>query len=75
MQINSPDSADIQLQAQAAGFANVDEYVFSVIERDKDRAAIQEGLNAVREGRTRPFDQFDTEFRKEHGIRPAVLCS
>jgi len=68
MQINLPDTTDIQAQATAAGFANVDEYVFDLIERDKDRVAIQQGLEAMRDGKTRPFEEFDAEFRQEHGI-------
>lgn len=72
MQINVPDAADVQSLAIAAGFANVDEYVFNLIERDKDRMAIREGLDAMRDGRMRPFEEFDAEFRKEHGIRPVA---
>ena len=67
MQINLPNSAEVQTQAIAAGFASVEEYVFSLIERDKERAAVQEGLDALRDGRTRSFDEFDAEFRKEYG--------
>ena len=72
MQINLPDTTDVQTQAIAAGFANVDEYVFSLIERDKERVAIQEGLDAMRHGRLRPFDDFDAEFRNQRGIRPVA---
>jgi hypothetical protein len=68
MQINLPDSVDIQAQAFAAGFANVDQYVINLIERDKDRAAIQEGLEAMRTGRVRPFADFDAQFRQEKGL-------
>lgn len=63
MKITLPDTADVQGQALAAGFAHVDEYVFSLIERDKERVAIQEGLDAMREGRRRSFEEFDAEFR------------
>jgi hypothetical protein len=70
MQINLPDSVDILSQAQAAGFANVDDYVFSLIQRDNERRVIQSGLDAMREGRTRPFGEFDAEFRAAHCIRP-----
>ena len=72
MQINVPDSTNIQGQAIAAGFANVDEYVLNLIERDKDRFAIQEGLDAMRDGRARSFEEFDAEFRQEHGIPPVA---
>jgi hypothetical protein len=71
MQINLPDSVDVVSQAHAAGFANADEYVFSLIQREQERRAIQAGLDAVRDGRTRAFSEFDAQFRKEHGIQQA----
>lgn len=69
MQINLPDAVDIQTQALAAGFAYIDEYVLSLVERDKERVAIQEGVAAMREGRKRTFDEFAAEFRRDYGIR------
>ncbi|MDZ4658412.1 MAG: hypothetical protein SH868_12610 [Bythopirellula sp.] len=68
MQISIPDNVNLPDQAVAAGFANVEAYVFHLIERDTERMAIQEGLDAVRQGRTRPFAEFDAEFRKKYGI-------
>src|SRR4051812_5987233 len=65
MQINLSETTDIQAQAVAAGFANVEEYVLNLIERDKERVAIQEGLDAIRDGRLRPFEEFDAEFRRQ----------
>ena len=57
-------------QAAAAGYASVEHYLQSLIERDAERLAIQEGLEAAREGRVRPFDEFDREFRERHGLPP-----
>jgi hypothetical protein len=68
MQINLPDSIDVTSQAHAAGFANADEYVVSLIQREQERRAIQAGLDAARDGRTRAFNEFDAQFRKQQGI-------
>ena len=36
--------------------------------QDGERQAIQEGIVAMKEGRVQDFEQFDREFRQEHGI-------
>jgi predicted transcriptional regulator len=36
--------------------------------QDGERQAIQEGIVAMNEGRVQDFEQFDREFRQEHGI-------
>jgi hypothetical protein len=70
MQINLPDDPNIQGLATAAGYASVEDYVFSLIERDTERMAIQQGLDAMQSGRTRPFEEFDAEFREKNDIGP-----
>jgi predicted transcriptional regulator len=35
---------------------------------DQERQAIQEGIDAWRAGDVRDFDDFDRQFRAEHGI-------
>lgn len=57
-------------QAAAAGYANVEQYVQGLIEQDAERLAIEAGIDAARAGRTRPFDEFDREFRAKHGLAP-----
>jgi predicted transcriptional regulator len=37
---------------------------------DRERIAIQEGLDAMNEGRVQDFDEFDREFRQQNGIAP-----
>ena len=69
MQFTIPDSLNLSNQAAAAGFANVEAYVFHLIERDTERIAIREGLDAMQQGRTRPFAEFEAEFRKKYGIQ------
>ncbi|MEX0700705.1 MAG: hypothetical protein WD069_01275 [Planctomycetales bacterium] len=68
LQVELPDAAEIQAQAVAAGFANVDEYLLNLLERDKERLAVRSGLDAMDAGRKRPFAEFDAEFRQEQGI-------
>jgi hypothetical protein len=68
MQINIPDNINLPTQAAAAGFASIEAYVFHLIERDIERIAIQEGLDAVRQGRKRSYAEFEAEFREKHGI-------
>lgn len=36
--------------------------------QDSERCAIQQGIDAMREGRMRDFDDFDQEFRDDGGI-------
>jgi hypothetical protein len=66
MLIQLPDG--VQSQAIAAGFANVDEYITALLDRDAERVAIREGLEALRQGRVRPFEEFDAEFRRRNGL-------
>ena len=70
MQSNLPDDPRIQGLAAAAGYASVEDYVFNLIERDTERIAIQQGLDAMEAGRTRPFEEFDAEFREKNDIGP-----
>lgn len=59
---------DAKLQSIEAGFASVEDYLHSLLQRDRNRLACQKGLQDVESGNTRPFDEFDAEFRKKHGI-------
>jgi predicted transcriptional regulator len=68
MQIEIPDHCEAEKQAIAAGFASVEQYVVALLDRDAERAAIQEGLDAMKAGRFRPFEDFDREFRQMHNL-------
>lgn len=70
MELRSLDPQAITSQAAAAGFASVELYVQSLIERDAERLAILEGLEAAKKGRVRPFEEFDREFRQRNGLAP-----
>lgn len=66
MQIKLPE--DTESQSLAAGFASVEQYVHSLVLRDRERLAIEEGISAMKEGRLQDFDEFDRDFRKTHSI-------
>lgn len=57
-------------QAAAAGFATVELYIQSLLEKDAQRLAIQQGWEAYKEGRHRSFEEFDREFRLKNGMAP-----
>jgi hypothetical protein len=70
MTIELPNDRDVRSQAIAAGFSTVEEYVVALIDRDAERVAIQEGIDAMRLGQGRPFEEFDAELRREFGFGP-----
>ena len=70
MPVTLPDDPSLLAQATAAGFASVESYIYDLIGRDAERLAILAGYNAVREGRVRPFEEFDREFRSRYGLAP-----
>jgi hypothetical protein len=66
MQITVPE--DTETQSLAAGYASVEQYVHSLVLRDRERLAIEEGISAMNEGRVQDFDDFDRDFRQKHNI-------
>lgn len=60
----------VQSQAAAAGFATVELYIQSLLDRDAERLAVQEGVDAFQAGRHRSFEDFDREFRAKNGMAP-----
>jgi predicted transcriptional regulator len=74
MQIDLPDELMCRLRervASAPGTSEADvirDALNSLDWRDEERAAIQEGLDAMHAGRVRPFEEFDREFRSSNGI-------
>jgi hypothetical protein len=61
-------SEDTEIQSLAAGFASVEQYVHSLVLRDRERIAIEEGIAAMKNGRAQDFDEFDLEFRQKNSI-------
>lgn len=70
MIIELPNDRDIQSQAIAAGFATVEDYVRTLLDRDAERVAIQEGIDDMNAGRMQPFEEVDAEIRREFGFAP-----
>ena len=66
MEIQIDDQA--RSQSIAAGFVNVQEYVNSLLSKDRDRIEIRKGYEDVQAGRLRPFAEFDAEMRKKLGM-------
>lgn len=66
MQIEIPD-ATRQLSI-AAGFADVEQYIFNLVERDRERLAIEKGLNSLALGQVSSFEDFDRDFRIRHTL-------
>jgi len=70
MQIHLDLGENAKAQCVAAGFANIQEYVHSLLKQDRDRLAIQQGYEDVKAGRIRPFAEFDAEMRQTLDIQP-----
>lgn len=70
MQINLDTDRDIKSQAIAAGFATVEDYMMTLLDRDAERLAIQEGIEDMNAGRMQPWAEADAEIRKEVGFAP-----
>ena len=68
MQLDGFNEQLVRDQALAAGFACAELYVKKLLERDAERTAIQEGIDALQAGRVTDFDDFDREFRLRNGI-------
>jgi hypothetical protein len=66
MEISLPD--DAEKPSVAAGYASVEQYIHSLVRRDRERLPIEEGIDAMKEGKVQDFDDFDREFRKRHGL-------
>lgn len=59
---------DAKTQSVEAGYANVEDYLINLLQRDRNRMACLKGIQDVESGNTRPFEDFDSELRKKHGI-------
>lgn len=71
MQLDGFNEQIVRDQALAAGFARVELYVQDLLDRDAERLAIQEGIDALEAGRVADFDEFDREFRERNGVSAA----
>jgi len=67
MQIQVPD--DTQQLSLAAGFANIDQFVNSLLRKERERLAIQAGIDVMDAGQATDFADFDREFREKNGLK------
>ena len=67
MQIQVPD--DTQQLSLAAGFANIDQFVNSLLCKERERLAIQAGIDAMDAGKVTDCADFDREFREKNGLK------
>lgn len=69
MELNQFNEAAVQSQTNAAGFATIELCIQNLLELDSDRLAIQKGIDSLKNGHHRPFDEFDREFRQANGLQ------
>ena len=67
MQITVPE--DTQQLSLAAGFANVDQFVNNLLRKERERLALQTGIDAMDAGLVSDFADFDREFREKNGLK------
>ena len=70
MQIQIANELSAQQAALAAGFENVEAFVNSLLKRESDRLAVQEGIKDAEAGNLIPFDEFDRDIRQRNGFAP-----
>ena len=68
MQLDGFNEQIVRDQAVAAGYASVELYVQDLLDRDAERLAIQEGIDALEAGQVSDFDEFDLAFRDRNEI-------
>ncbi len=61
---------DIKAQSIAAGFASVEDYVRTLLDRDGERIAIEEGIDSMNAGRMRSWEDVDRNHRLHFGFPP-----
>ncbi len=62
-------SDDIRQLSLSAGFADVNQFVNSLLDKERERLAIQAGVEAMESGKVTEFASFDREFREKNGIK------
>lgn len=62
-------SDDIRQLSISAGFADVNQFVNSLLDKERERLAIQAGVEAMESGRVVEFASFDAEFREKNGMK------
>ncbi|TWT38883.1 hypothetical protein [Blastopirellula retiformator] len=52
----------------AAGYADVEQFVNGLIRNERERLALQAGIDAMDAGQVTAFSEFDRQFRAKNGI-------
>jgi hypothetical protein len=60
---------DIHQLSLLAGFADVNQFVNSLLDRERERLAIQAGIDSMDEGRVTDFAAFDRQFRETNILK------
>ena len=70
MKIRIPNEVEpaVRELAVRAGFASADLYVLSLISREVERLEWESALREVADGKYRPWQEFDAEFRSRNGV-------
>lgn len=66
MRIQIPD--DTLELSLAAGYADVEQFVNGLIRNERERLALQAGIDAMDAGRVVTFSEFERQFRAKNGI-------
>lgn len=66
MQITVPNDA-VHLSLQA-GYADVEQFVLGLLDKERERLAIERGIQDLQSGRAVPLETFDRQFRETHSI-------
>lgn len=67
MEIHVAD--DIRQLSLLAGFADVNQFVNSLLDKERERLAIQAGIDAMDAGSVTDFAAFDRKFREKNIVK------
>ncbi len=66
MEIHVAD--DVRQLSLLAGFADVNQFVNSLLDKERERLAIQAGIDAMEAGNVIEFSAFDRQFREQNTL-------
>ena len=72
MEIKIAANESLQNQAVAAGFGSLEQYIYTLLDRDAERVAIQQGIDALNEGRTIPAEEVYAGIRNKLNLPPTA---
>ncbi|QDU80730.1 hypothetical protein Pla110_24630 [Polystyrenella longa] len=72
MEIKIAANESLQNQAIAAGFGSLEQYIYNLLDRDAERVAIQQGIDALNEGRVISSEEVYPDIRKRLELPPTA---